>query len=190
MALSDIALCSKALAKLGAEAISSFEDGSYEAEVATSLYGSTRDALLSSYPFSFASGQRSIPKLTTTPVADFGYAYQLPSDFLRALSVGTGTEGRGIEYRISERRIHADAGDTIILTYIFRPDESTFPPFFDQCLIAHLAAEFCIPITDSTSRADLMAGLAEKSFRGAKLIDSQQQTPVALEDFTLIDVRG
>ena len=187
--LSGIDLSSRALIKLGANPISSFTEDSVEADVANTLYSSTRDAVLSAHPWTFATGQVTLAKLTETPVADFSYAYQLPADFLRAVSIGSGTDGRGIQYRISERRLHSDQ-DGINLTYIFRPDESTWPPFFDQVLITRLAAEFCIPITESTSRSDVLARLADIEFARAKSIDSQQESPDAIEDFSLINVRS
>ena len=46
MALSDIALCSRALLKLGAQPVASLEEGSAEAEIAANLYPGVRDAVL------------------------------------------------------------------------------------------------------------------------------------------------
>ncbi|NFV80796.1 hypothetical protein [Magnetospirillum aberrantis] len=189
MALSAIALCSRALLKIGAATIASFEEGSAEAEVAANLYPSIRDALLSAHPWNFATGQISLPQLVTAPVADYAYAYQLPADFLRALSAGIGGRGFGVSYRIAENRLHADV-DNLVLTYVFRPEEVSFPPFFDQSLIARLAAEFCIPLTESTTRAEMLFRLAEDEFRRAKLADGQQDTPQALTDFPLVEVRS
>jgi hypothetical protein len=188
MALSGIALSSRALIKLGAATIASFEEGTAEAEVAANLYPSIRDALLSAHPWSFATAQSVLPKLAAEPVADYASAFQLPADFLRALSAGPGGRGRGIDYRIAERRLHADA-DQVVLTYIFRPAEPDFPPFFDQALIARLAAEFCIPLTESTTRAEALHKLAEHEFQRAKMIDSQQDSPGRIEDFSLVEVR-
>lgn len=188
MALSAIALCSRALLKLGANSIASFDEGTAEAEVAANLYPPLRDALLSSHPWSFATGQVELARLVATPVADYAHAFQLPSDFLRALSAGNDGRGQGMNYRIAERRLHTDA-DEVILTYIFRPDELEFPPFFDQALITRLAAEFCIPLTDSTTRSEALYKLAENEFRRAKQIDAQQDTPGRIEDFSLIQTR-
>jgi len=188
MALSGIALSSRALIKLGAATIASFEEGTAEAEVAANLYPSIRDALLSAHPWSFATAQSVLPRLAAEPVADYASAFQLPADFLRALSAGPGGRGRGIHYRIAERRLHADA-DQVVLTYIFRPAEPDFPPFFDQALIARLAAEFCIPLTESTTRAEALHKLAEHEFQRAKMIDSQQDSPGRIEDFSLVEVR-
>lgn len=189
MALSAIEFCNRALITLGAQPVASLEDATVEAEVARNLYPSLRDALLSSHPWRFATMQASLPRLPQAPAADYGSAFQLPPDFLRALSAGVPERGRGLNYRISGRRLEADA-EALTLTYVFRPDESSFPPFFDLALIARLAAEFCLPLTESTSRSQLLHQLADAEFRRAKTIDSQQDEPGRIEDFTLVEVRG
>lgn len=189
MALSAIALCSRALLKIGASTIASFEEGTAESEVAANLYPAIRDALLSSHPWNFATGQVTLPRLVAPPVADFAHAYQLPPDFLRALSAGVSGRGQGLVYRIAENRVHCDS-EEVVLTYVFRPEELSFPPFFDQALIARLAAEFCIPLTESTTRAEFLYRLSEDEFRRAKLIDGQQDIPSAITDFPLVQVRS
>lgn len=189
MALNSIQMASQALIKIGAAPISSFDDGSAESTVAATLYASTRDALLSAHPWNFATCQQQLARLEATPSADFAFAYQLPADFLRALSAGSGDRGRGINYRIVEHRLHTNA-TAATLTYVFRPPENAFPPFFDEALIARLAAEYCLPITESTSRADALHRLAEERFKTARLIDAQQDTPPRLEDYTLVGVRS
>ena len=188
MALSDVALCSRALIRIGAAPITSFEDGTAESRIAGALFGPARDALLSAYGWSFALGQVELTELLTPPVADYSHAFQLPTDFLRALSAGTGTRGRGLNYRIARGALHTNA-ESVILSYIFRPEEEEFPPFFDQALIARLSAEFTIPVTENTSRADLYFVQAEREFAKARQIDAQQDTPSRIERFSLIDAR-
>ncbi len=189
MALTALALCSRALLRLGAQPVASLDEGTAEAEVAANLYAPVRDALLSAHPWSFATGQSSLPRLAAVPQADMAHAFQLPPGFLRALSAGSGGRGRGTPYRLHEDRLHADA-EQVVLTYIFRADESAFPPFFAHALVARLAAEFCLPLTESASRAEMLFRLAETELRGARQIDSQQDTPRAIEDFPLVSVRG
>ncbi|MEO0391675.1 MAG: hypothetical protein AAF213_00355 [Pseudomonadota bacterium] len=188
MALSAVDIASRALMRLGAASINGFDDGSSEAELAGALYDTARDALLSAHPWSFATVQTALSLLVDAPVADFSQAFQLPHDFLRALSAGQAGRGRGVRYRIIGQQLHSDT-DSINLTYIYRADETAIPPFFDQALIARLAAELCIPITENSSRADLMFRLAEDEFRRAKSIDAQQDTPTRFEDFSLIEAR-
>ncbi len=188
MALTDIGLCARALVQVGAHPITSFADGTAESEIAALLYAPLRDAVISSYPWSFASGQATLTRLSTPPLSDYMYAYQLPADFLRAISAGQGHRGRGQSYRIANGQLHSNA-DTVILTYIFRPEEETFPPFFDRVLMLRLAAEFCLPLTENTSRADYLAKFAESELAKARQIDAQQDTPNRIEHFPLIDVR-
>ncbi len=69
MAISSIALCSRALLKLGADTLASFDEGTAEAEVAANLYPSVRDALLSAHPWSFATGQMTLANMFTFRVS-------------------------------------------------------------------------------------------------------------------------
>ena len=67
--------------------------------------------------------------------------------------------------------------------------EAELPAFFVPLLVTRLAAEFCIPLTEGSSRAMDLYRLAEAELRTARLIDSQQTTPQAFDDFTLIEAR-
>lgn len=188
MVKSAIDLCSQALVRLGAEPISSFEEGTAEADTADALYPGVRDECLSAHPWSFATGQAELERLTAVPVADYAHAYQLPNDLLRVVSAGEDGRGRGIAYRIHEGRLHSDA-ERVTLTYIFRADETAWPAFFGNVVVQKLAAAFAVPLTDSTSAAEASARAAEIALRQAKGLDAQQATPKAFEDFTLIDCR-
>ncbi len=188
MAPSAVGICNRALLKLGAEPLSSFMDGTAESISASVLYPSTRDALLSCHPWNFAVAQKNLARLAIRPVADYAWAYQMPADFLRALSAGPGQRGRGVSYRIVAGALHSDAPD-ITLTYICRIHEAAFPPFFAHALVARMAAELCLPLTESVSRAESLHRLADHELRQARLVDAQQETPPALEDFPLVEVR-
>ncbi len=188
MALNSIELCSSALIKLGADGISSFEDGTAEARVAARLYPLVRDAMLSAHPWSFATKQVELAQLAGGPITDFAYAYQLPNDFLNALSAGGHGRGRGLVYQVINRQLHTNAA-SVVLTYIFRPSEGDFPAYFIMALVTRLAAEFCLPLTEDASRADRFTRLSENELRLAKLVDSQQDTPPRVEDFTLVEAR-
>ena len=189
MALTAIGLCNRALVKIGAAAIGGFDDSTAEAETASALYAPTRDALLSLYPWSFATAQATLPRLTDAPVADYDYAFQLPADFLRALSAGAPGDGRGLDYRIARRTLQA-GGDAVVLTYLFQVPEAEFPAFFAQALTARLAAEFCLPLTESATRAALLSQLADQELRRARQIDGQQDTRAGFDRYPLIEARN
>lgn len=183
-----IDLCSLALIKLGASGISSFDDGTVEAQVASAIYPIVKDSLLSVHPWNFATAQKVIPKLSQRPVADYQNAFQLPPDCLRVLSAGSSGRGRGLTYKIHGRQVLTDFDD-VTITYIYRAPEAVYPPFFNLALIARLAAEFCIPLTDSTSRWEGMQKVAEDELRRAKLCDAQEDTPPGFLEFNLVESR-
>jgi hypothetical protein len=189
MPLSSVALCSRALMKTGAQPIQSFYDDRAEAEIALAFFEPTRDMLLSSYPWRFARGFMALPRLVAEPLADFAYAHQLPSDCLRILSVGDGGSSTGLVYRRVGNTLHSNAPD-MVLSYVFRPDDEAAPAYFEAALMARLAAEFCLPLTENTERANMLYRLADIELDRAKRIDAQQDTPNALTHFNLIDARS
>lgn len=189
-----VQLCSRACLKVGAASITSFEDGTAEAELASALYPSVRDGLLSSYRWRFTFGQAQLSKLVSTPKADYAFQYSLPSDFLLAISLGAsaaglGARGRGAEYRIVDGRLDSDA-DPALLSYQRRIPEGSFPAYFIYALEWALAAEFVLPLTESTSRTKYIQEQLDYFLRMAKSQDAQQATPSRIEGFPLTDVRG
>ena len=65
-----IDICSRALVKLGACAISSFDEDTTEAHVAKQLYEITLDSLLAVYPWRFALKQLKLGRLSISPATD------------------------------------------------------------------------------------------------------------------------
>lgn len=188
MAMSRIDLCSRALLKIGASVISSLNEGTAEADVATNLYDYVRDALLSAHPWHFATTQRKLAALSEEPAGSYHNIFALPADCLRVLSAGSHGSGAGLVYRLLNRRLHTDATE-VTLTYLFRAPEEDYPPFFDKVLIAQLAAEFCIPLTDSTSRWESLRKTADDELKHAKLINAQEVTAPRIDDFVLVETR-
>lgn len=189
MALTQIELINTALIKLGAYKITALNDGSAEADMAATLYAPVRDCVLSLYPWSFATVQTVLSTPAVAPIADYTYSFTLPVDHLRTISVGANGSGAGVHYRLNNGRIETDE-PSIILTYIKRVAEDVQPPYFDTVLIARLAAELCIPLTENSGRAEALYRLAEAELARARSIDAQQDTPSAITRYALIDARG
>jgi hypothetical protein len=189
MSLSQLELINAALIKIGGFKITALNDGSAEADIAATLYGPVRDALLSFYPWTFATTQTTLTTPTTPPTADYAYAFALPVDHVRTLSVGEAGAGSGLTYRLMNNRIETDAA-ALVLTYVRRVVEAAQPAYFDLVLIAKLAAEMAVPLTENATRAEAMYRLAEQELARARSIDAQQDTPSRLGRYSLIDVRG
>ncbi len=188
MSLTEAELCSTALVKLGARPITSLAEATLEAELAARLYPIVRDSTLLAHPWAFSLAQAELERDPVPPAGDFAASFRLPADLLRTVSAGCGKSGRGLVYRVFGNRLHADA-EAVLLTYQRRPAPAEFPPHFIAALTARLAAELCLPLTENAARAEVLQRLAASELKLAKLIDSQQATPRAIEDFTLIDAR-
>ena len=184
-----IDLCSQALVKLGAKNIASMDEDTTESMVAQQLYEPTLQNLLTSYPWRFALQQCALGRLDETPMTDYQYAFQVPNDCLRILSAGQNSKSAGLTYRLVGQKLYANVPE-VVLTYISRPEESSFPAFFNQALADTLAAEFCLPLTESSARTDYMKKCAKESVAQARLIDSQQSVHPCFQDFSLIEVRS
>lgn len=188
MTYTKIDLCARALVKLGASAIASFEEETAEAQVCAQLYEPTLESLLAAYPWRFALKKTTLARLIDKPSADYQYAFQVPKDCVRVLSAGNGFKSQGIDYKIVGKTLHTNA-NKVIISYISKLDESNFPVFFCNALIAKLAAEMCLPLTESTSRTEYMYKRFEEELKTAKLTDSQQDIAPCFQDFSLIEVR-
>jgi len=183
----DIDIASNALLLIGENPIASFTEDTVAALIAANLYSSSYESLLTLHPWRFASTKAILSRLTATPTNQWNYAFQLPADFLVAQHVDEGNDN----YQIYADKLYSN-NETMILDYTYKPDESFLPAYFTQLLELRLASVFAIPITESATRGEYYAGLAEKQLQKAKTIDSQSTPsigPAALEGSRLINSR-
>ena len=133
MALSDVALCARALVMIGAAPISSFEEDVAEAEIARMLYASVRDGMLAGYPWRFAGRGCWLSRLAgddaATSPQDGSHLFALPRDFIRLLSLEN-DGGKIARFELRDQAVLV-AGDSAYLSYVARLPEGSFP----ACLI-------------------------------------------------------
>jgi hypothetical protein len=188
MAINEVSISSDALIKIGANPISSFEEGTAEAIAVSNIYHNVKRNMLASHPWNFATTKQELPRLDKLPTSDYAYAYQLPNDLIRIISAGSGQKSFGMEYKVIGSELECDY-EEVIIKYIRNVEEPNFPEYFKNALTFNLASELTIPLTESTNRAGYFKGLSEQALRKAKLIDAQEETNSAIEDYTLINAR-
>jgi hypothetical protein len=187
-ALSDVDLCARAMLLIGAQPIQSFEDGTVEASVAAGFYAVVREGLLGCHPWNFAIRIEDLARLVEAPGSDYAYAFQLPQDVVRILSIGRAGWDRGIPYRRVGQTVETDA-EAVTLRYVGIPEETSFPAYFQLALIMALAEAFVLPLTESTTRWVEMGKAAERQLSRARLIDAQEDTPEQMATDILTMVR-
>ncbi len=171
-----IDICNRGLIFIGAEPITSFDDGTTEARVAANIYEDVVQTSLTNARWRFATNQESLNRLTDAPTARFDLAYQQPNDTLiiHAITVNDNP----IEYQIYGDMIYADTTttDTVVADYTFRQQEQFFPSYFVMAVAYGLAQVFATSIARDGSLTQTMATLADAAMRKARSVDSQQQT--------------
>src|SRR5687767_8610617 len=141
----EVAICSNALVLLGGKAIASLTENTPGASAAANLYPSIRNAILRSHPWNCATKRVALAPNVTAPAFDWDYAFDLPGDWLRTLSVGE--VGTDVPYAMEGRQIFSD-DNPCYLRYLWR---NTNPANWDDLLIdavtIALAARLALPIT-------------------------------------------
>lgn len=178
----EINICSRALAAIGANAISSFEEGTAEAEVAANKYETAKKDLLSIYNWTFALSEAYMAKLKADEQAVYKYLYELPEDCLRVMTV------YDTHYTFRFGKINTD-NEKPMLMYIANVSEEAMPAYFVTALIDRLARDFLIPITAKNSDYSLFDNIYQRTLANAKNIDAQSKTPSRIKNFNYIGVR-
>ena len=200
---SNLSICSDALILLGASPISSFTEGTDAAQACDRLYPDLRDTLLASYRWSWNTSKVLLARLEAAPINEWLYSYQLPGDMLsgvQSVFASSGTNESPLRYgwEIYGDKLYTNL-ETVYIDYQTSVNESKFPQYFVQMLRTALASELAVIITDQIQKADYYRSLAFGTpgengrggqFRAAMNIDSRGRLPEAIEDFSLIDVRG
>ena len=181
--MTEVEICSNALLLLGAQPISSLTDNSDRALLCASLYPTIRDSLLRSHTWSCATKRVVLAPDATAPSYDYGYAFTLPSDFLRLLSVGE--HGYEEDHRIEGRKILTDS-DSCMLKYVFRNTvEATWDAMLIEAMTLRMAASMAYAVTQSAALAEAMERKYELFMKRARTVDALDDPPDTFGDFHL-----
>lgn len=163
---SDINIANRALQKLGAASITSFNDNSTAGRAMNLAYPIVRDAELRRYLWKFAITRADLAPLSTAPVNGiFNLQYQLPAQCLRVLNVGDYSPGADTsdyrnrtvaDYSIEGNLILTNISSPLSLRYIQQiTDPGKFDSAFCEALAARLAWETCEQVTQSGEKRKL-----------------------------------
>lgn len=184
MASSEVDICNIALGRIGVKAWIESLNGSSEAARACKVYyGHSRDAVLSAFPWPFATRRATLAAASGVTYSGWSYAYALPSDFLHAQHLWMGSRSPRVDERAafalesttsSGRVLISDLEDAE-LVYTARVEVVTsYPPLFVEALAWKLAADLAMPLS---AKRDLA-------------IAARAAYPVALNDAAAASLRG
>ncbi len=203
MASSDVEICSAAVVLLGLAPISSLS-ATARGRTCGSIYPILKDRLLSEYPWRFVMEKAQLSRLSTAPINEWKYAYQLPSAAKKGGPfVVWDDDTTGLiplkRFEIFSDTLYTDV-EEVYIDYrdLANVTESDFPAYFVQLLVYAMAAEAAEPLTESNTKAEHWHRVAYGNpqeqgkggyYRTARNVDSSQQPPQRVEDFSLITAR-
>jgi hypothetical protein len=199
MAASNVAIANLALTKLGDLRILNLTDNTKPAREVNAVFDMTRDYLQRRFSWRFCIKRANLAADTSTPLWDWSYQYQIPTDCMRILQVGqwypspdlsdlisTG----GQEYVLEGKYILSNQAGPLKLRYLSRvTDPVQFDAAFDMAFSAYLAYILAEPLTASAEQKQMAYNDYRNSIKDAVIANAIENPPESLADQTWILAR-
>lgn len=160
MATSAVAIANRALQKLGASRIESFEQDHPNARSMKTVYAPTRDRLMRRYAWNFAIRRASVAADATETLWGGLNRFLKPNDFARLLrdtEAGSNEDNNRHNWQIEGNYIITSDDAPLEFRYLAKiEDTALFDPIFDEYLATTMAYEACEDITGSSQKRDLL----------------------------------
>jgi len=153
-------------------------DATNPARLCNTLYAPTRDELLRSHRWNFASTRVALTALVEKPAFGWAKQFTLPTDCLRVLSVNGETEEETAEFIVEDGRLLTDEL-TAQIRYVKRVEDSTkFDSLFCDALAVLLASKMAVSLTGSASKAEGLRSEYERLTRPLAIaVDAGETKP-------------
>ncbi len=172
---------------LGAKTINTMADTTDRGVACANLYPDVRDTLLRSHPWNCCIKRKQIAPNADAPLYDYSYSYNLPSDWLKTLSVGE--YGGEVDFKTEGRKILCNES-SLLLRYVFRnEDVSTWDTSLVEAMTIAMAERLSYAITSSASMQANMAQKLQMTLKRARAEDGQDDPSETLGDFRLLAAR-
>lgn len=192
--LTETSICNQALGRIGSLQITNVEtDTSVQAIQCRLHYEQTRDSLIQSYTWRFASGRETLTQDSETPDFEWAFQYPLPDDFLAKKSIYEGS------FSDNNFRNYALEGDLLLTnetTMEFRyikkvTDVSKFDPLFVKVLILLLADVLIGPLAGGDAKIQKkITDALDELMPAVRALDGQEtNTAGRIESETWNDAR-
>jgi hypothetical protein len=182
--VSAVSICSNALLILGDRPIASFDEDNDRTRLVSNLYAEKRDAVLRAHPWNCAIKRVVLSPNVDAPAFEWAYAFALPGDWLRTLSVGI--DGDQDDYVLEGREILMDK-NVCRLRYIFRNEvEATWDALLVDAMTEVMIATLAYAVTKSTTQQANAQDIVRQVLKGARAVDGQEGTTETLGNFPLL----
>ncbi len=140
------------------------------AQIMDSVWDLCLQEVLALHRWKFATKRASLALLSTAPAFGYSYAFQLPSDYVRAID----PEERTTTYTIEDNKLYYN-DTTFSLRYVsYVSDPSKFSIGFCIALAAKIAQRTAFKITNSMTVAQGAEAAFDKQLSIGKSMDAQE----------------
>lgn len=197
---SKIQIINMALRRLGEEPIVSIDEESQPAAVMSDIYTMVLDNELRQWSWPFASTTQELAQVSGETPPDWGYAFQLPSDYLQMVKLidpNTGTTiqewdfrrnqywgAKNVEWEVREGKLYLNLS-AITVKYVYRQtDTEKFDSAFALAFSRRLAMESAPSITE---REDIAQSVRNEYYsfisqaRGNAGVESRERLDISKE---------
>lgn len=179
---SEVSICNIALGWLGQTPISSLSEASVTGELCKANYDEARQAVLTEGVWSFAQ-RKFVLEIPTTPTTSMwgvnANYFRIPADILNIREAYSSASMPGDPLKgwtVEGPHLVSSWGKVFCIGTSNVIDPNAMDAPFRACLAARLAADLCIPITQSqTMAADAWAMYEDKLTRAAVMDASQSR---------------
>lgn len=153
----EVPICNQALDRIGSKNFTYAVQTSVEALKCITIFSQTRDALLRSFEWSFASARKTLAPEVNDPEFEWDKRFKLPDDYLRLKSDYGLDDSYEVDARFTiEGNYYLTNNDEVDLKYIKKvTDPDDFDPLFTEVLILTLAKKL-IPALAGTKSPTLL----------------------------------
>lgn len=175
---SEVELGNVALGHLGCRPITSFTDGTAEANAVRLHYYNARDELIQSYIWDFCIANVAIAADVTPPVFDRANKFPLPADWMRTLRPFPESNTYSIDWIVQAGAIYTNQEAPLNLRYVAQINDATrFSPLFRKALALDLAAKMSEALTQSEKKKDSLLAQYKDAINEAKRVQAIQAVP-------------
>jgi hypothetical protein len=187
MPTSSVSICSNALLILGDNPIDSFDENNDRTRLVSNLYESKRNKVLRMHPWNCNIKRVVLSPELEAPAFGWKYAFNLPGDWVRTLSVGE--LGNEDEYAEESGQILMDS-NVCRLRYGWLNDvEATWDSLLVDVMTHVMVAAISYAITKSTTKYGTDEEVVMRMLKTARAVDGQAGTSETFGDFPLLSHR-
>lgn len=179
-------IISNAVTQLGHAPVVSLIDQDELVVSAEQAYDMLLPSILSQGNWRFATKISQLSQLNETPPTPYKYVYQLPSGWLKTISVWPNTYDWDI---FNNEKIYTFQDSEWWMQYVYQPDVSHLPPLFVHYFTVEIAAYLALSNAEKTDYYTVLESKREKLQAMAMGVDTQNRPQFTQVDFPVLGNR-